>query len=280
MQPWFSLPHLAGLVISGPDALDFCHSQFTADMRSLPEARWQITTWCNPKGRVIAVILTARHESHVEVIAPRAQLGALEKLSMYAIGRTVSIRSDDPVSGTLTAETNDNSIVNDKTRAMRLGKPAQDPTPEQVRAWRLADLATPLPWLTAETSASFLPQSLAMETNGGLSYTKGCFPGQEIIARVHYLGQAKYHLMGFEFELPRPLEQDPETIQLQSSAVPNESPTIITISCVPSGNYLVGLAVAPIQIQASHPVTASGPDWTLSGQMTALERLCYHRIKI
>ena len=181
-----------------------------------------------------------------------------KKLSMYAIGRTVSIRSDDPVSGTLTAETNDNSIVNDKTRAMRLGKSAQDPTPEQVRAWRLADLATPLPWLTAETSASFLPQSLAMETNGGLSYTKGCFPGQEIIARVHYLGQAKYHLMGFEFELPRPLEQDPETIQLQSSAVPNESPTIITISCVPSGNYLVGLAVAPIQIQASHPVTCFG----------------------
>ncbi len=280
MQPWFSLPHLAGLVISGPDSLSFCHSQFTADMRNLSEGRWQITTWCNPKGRVLTVILTARHESHVEIIAPRDQLGTLEKLSMYAIGRTISIRPEDHVSGTLTANKNDNLILGDESRALRLGSEEGDPTTEQMRAWRLADLATPLPWLNAETSARFLPQALGMETNSGLSYTKGCFPGQEIIARVHYLGQTRYHLMGFEFELPRPLAENPETFQLQSSAVADEPAAIVVVNCVQSGSCMLGLAVAPIHVQAGHPVTAVGPDWTLSGQMTALERLCYHRNKI
>ncbi len=280
MHSWFLLPHLAGLKIVGKDALDFCQSQFTADLRPLPLARWQITSWCNPKGRVLTVILTSRHENHVEIVAPRDQIDILAKLAIYSIGRSISIEPVDSVSGTLSAKADDHWIVADQSRAIRLSHSDPEPEPAQLNAWRLADLATPIPWLTSQTSAMFLPQALGMESNDGLSYAKGCFPGQEIIARVHYLGQVKYQLMGFELDPPWPSTISLETMQLQSSVDFDQSTVITVLAAVQTHSAIVGLAVAPTQLHDKHPITSTGRDWTRPGRMTSPERLCYYRGKI
>jgi folate-binding protein YgfZ len=61
-------------------------------------------------------------------------------------------------------------------------------------AWSLLDILAGLPLLAPETIGEFIPQMLNMEALGGLCFTKGCYPGQEVIARLHYRGQLKRRL--------------------------------------------------------------------------------------
>jgi len=63
--------------------------------------------------------------------------------------------------------------------------------PGDVQAWRRADIAAGLPWIEAATQDMFVPQSVNLELVEGVSFTKGCYPGQEIVARSHYLGKLK-----------------------------------------------------------------------------------------
>jgi folate-binding protein YgfZ len=63
--------------------------------------------------------------------------------------------------------------------------------PEDSDQWRYLDILSGLPWLTIETSEEFIPQMLNLDKLGGISFKKGCYTGQEIIARTHYLGKAK-----------------------------------------------------------------------------------------
>ncbi|WP_254914641.1 MULTISPECIES: folate-binding protein YgfZ [Pigmentiphaga] len=69
-----------------------------------------------------------------------------------------------------------------------LGAPAQAGL---AQAWRAADIASGLPWITAPTQDLFVPQMVNLELIGGVSFTKGCYPGQEVVARSHYLGKLK-----------------------------------------------------------------------------------------
>lgn len=57
--------------------------------------------------------------------------------------------------------------------------------------WQRADVAAGLPWVTAATQDMFVPQTVNLELIGGVSFTKGCYPGQEVVARSHYLGKSK-----------------------------------------------------------------------------------------
>ena len=63
--------------------------------------------------------------------------------------------------------------------------------PSSTDGWRLADIEAGIPWLTEETSEEFIPQMLNLDKLGGLSLTKGCYTGQEVVARTHYLGRSK-----------------------------------------------------------------------------------------
>ena len=58
-------------------------------------------------------------------------------------------------------------------------------------AWRAADLAAGIPWIGAATQDLFIPQTVNLELIQGVSFTKGCYPGQEVVARSHYRGTVK-----------------------------------------------------------------------------------------
>ena len=60
--------------------------------------------------------------------------------------------------------------------------------------WHLLDIRAGIPWLNGNTTEQFLPQELNLEELGGLTYSKGCYPGQEVIARVHYRGKSKQQM--------------------------------------------------------------------------------------
>lgn len=203
MSDWNPLPHLSAITLTGPDAGAFAHSQLTTGFDQPAEPGWGLTAWCNPKGRAIAVILARQHQQGVDLVVPAGQGQQLTRqLGMYAIGRKVEFQRTTQVQGCMDREDDgDQTLRPDPGRALRLIE--NDPAaadPGFIEHWRQRDLAAGITWLDTGSSGRFLPQALGLEERGGLSYRKGCFPGQEVIARVHYLGKAKEQLSGFRLK--------------------------------------------------------------------------------
>jgi len=196
-----SLSHLSALSITGTDALAFCQSQVTSDLTGLGPEKWHASAWCNPKGQVIAVILVRVGESGVDWVMPTSQVALIgNALSRYTIGRQVSISDPQGVSGDWAPPAGDNAhprLAHDLSRVLCVNEIALDESDDRafLTDWREADLKTGLAWLCPELSMRFLPQALGLESLSGLSYRKGCYPGQEVIAKVHYRGQLKHHLV-------------------------------------------------------------------------------------
>lgn len=198
MTHWFHLPHLAGIRISGEDARAFAHAQFTSSFKTPGPGLWHLTSWCNPKGRVLFLILARADERHVDLILPADQLADLsQRLKMYAIGRQVSLLEIPQVAGAFSDADETGTLAVDRRRSLQMEPAEARHDSAAVEQWQQSDLQAGIAWLNADTSARFLPQSLGLEERGGLSYDKGCYPGQEVIARVHYLGRVKECLMGF-----------------------------------------------------------------------------------
>jgi folate-binding protein YgfZ len=88
--------------------------------------------------------------------------------------------------------------------------------PESSDYWRYLDILAGIPWLTTATSEEFIPQMLNLDQLGGISFDKGCYTGQEIVARTHYLGKAKRAL--FLAECDTPSTPPPNSIIIDDSA--------------------------------------------------------------
>ncbi len=195
------LTHLNLIGIEGPDALAFCQSLLTADLSTLEPKHWHPSAWCNAQGQVIVVMLVQVSESRVEWLVPASQAHAtINAVSLYTIGRQVEIGQPQCVlGGWLAADSTSQAdyprLAYDSRRALCASNDLDKADPDFAAAWRLADLHAGLAWLCPELSARFLPQSLGLERLSGLSYQKGCYPGQEVIAKVHYRGQLKQHLV-------------------------------------------------------------------------------------
>ncbi|MDP2903085.1 MAG: folate-binding protein [Methylovulum sp.] len=89
--------------------------------------------------------------------------------------------------------------------------------PTNSAHWRYLDIISGLPWLTTETSEAFIPQMLNLDKLGGISFNKGCYTGQEVVARTHYLGKAKRAM--FLAECNTPDTPDPNSIIIDDSLV-------------------------------------------------------------
>ncbi len=198
MDSWFVLPHLAAVRIEGSDGIAFAQAQFTSPFPDTGAQAWGLTAWCNPKGRVLYVIVARTYESHVDLVIPIDQASELfNRLRMYAIGRKVTLHHCDHVAGALSTSAADAALGFDSGRSLAVNKAAAAAAEPFIQAWREADLRAGVAWLGPASSGQYLPQALGLEERGGLSYRKGCYPGQEIIARVHYLGKAKDRLSAF-----------------------------------------------------------------------------------
>lgn len=217
------------------------------------------------------IILAGHHEDGVELVLPKSQLDLMEKLRLYAIGRKVSLSDPLPVSGSWLGQPGDTRLGERGQRSLQVGLDAVA-NPAAELDWRLADLCEPLPWLPPEQSARHLPQFLGLEANDGLSYRKGCFPGQEVIARVHYLGTVKRHLLGFELDgaLGPPRHR---VTRLESGRTGAHGDVLEQIVL---GDRILGLAVCPIEWEAGSAVHCADEGNALNGRVVTPERLCYY----
>lgn len=198
MTDWFRLPHLAGIRVTGPDAIAFAHSQFTSSFQDRTKDCWELSARCNSKGRVTEVILGRVHENDVELIVPAEQMADFARaLRLYSIGRRLNLSDCPTVAGSLSPPAGSPALALDSGRALSLEQPECQVDEQALSIWRQADLSSGIAWLNPSSSAEFLPQALGLEERGGLSFRKGCYPGQEIVARVHFLGRSKERLSAF-----------------------------------------------------------------------------------
>lgn len=252
MASWFLLPHLAAVRIEGPDALAFAHAQFTTSFQKNGIRSWCLTAWCDPRGRVLNLIVARSNESHVDLVVPALQVQELVKrLRLYAIGRKIAIQHCASVAGNLCPGKDDETLAFDPGRSMALNQQAPQDSEPMVLSWREADIRAGVAWLGAASSGQYLPQALGLEDRGGLSYRKGCYPGQEIIARVHYLGKIKERLMGFvQFEGP-----DSGTDELEDQ---HGNRVGRILESVAASGRQIGLAVVAADLDPGSMVRRSG----------------------
>ena len=217
------LSYLAIIEISGTDAESFLNGQFTSNIGNITEHQLQFSAWCNPKGQVKTTFYIYRHADNFYILLPEElKASFLKQLSMYILRADVQLtdQSDSltrlglclekseilnqlpdnlavlPLAATETKQEQSRYIIvtdNEQAESIRntLTEKLADTDPS---VWQLLDIQAEIPWLTPETSEKFLPQMLNLDLMEALDYQKGCYPGQEIIARLHYRGELKRSL--------------------------------------------------------------------------------------
>jgi folate-binding protein YgfZ len=189
---------LAVLEFTGNDAGQFLHNQLSADIAGLPSGGSGFACCCNPAGRVLGLLLVSvQNDSILAICAGELALPLREWLNRFVIRADVDIkpRSDLAVIAGVPESLAAGIQIETDFGLKYVIVPAQnlqdDADNALERKWRTAELKSGVTWLGAGTGGQFLPQMLGFESIGALSFKKGCYPGQEIIARTRYLGKLK-----------------------------------------------------------------------------------------
>ncbi|MDT8438022.1 MAG: hypothetical protein RQ729_03295 [Wenzhouxiangellaceae bacterium] len=234
------------LPVGGPDAAALLQALVTADIEALEPGRARAAALCAPNGRAEAVFLLVREPDRLGLIVPQPISPVVaRKLQMFRIGRKVEVFDTVPVCPCAPDEAGAWPLAHDPQRALRADPDGKAlPLPE---TWWAADIAAGMPWLLPETAGQFLPQMLGLEELEGLSYRKGCFPGQEVIARVHYRGRVTRRTVRFTLDGGEARPGDPVTI------ADGEGMVLYTAQNGKGG--VTGLAVVPAETTATDTLT-------------------------
>jgi len=219
-QPVFALPDHHVVTLRGRDAAAFAQAQFMSDVGALGDGHWQWSGWLTPKGRVLALFALLKIEAETVHLVLHdadpadfaAQLQRFVFRSKVAIetgawkpGGAFEAHAD--ADGARAAIAADGFALDfggeGGARTLWIGPrlDAGDEAESRDR-WTAFDLAHGLPRLAASQAGQWTPQQLSLERLHAFSVKKGCYPGQEIVARTHFLGQAKRGLALFECDAP------------------------------------------------------------------------------
>lgn len=230
-----ALPHLQYVALRGPDAVAFAHAQFANDVQALAVGQWQWNAWLTAKGRVIAVFALLRQaDDALLALLPDGDAEALATaLGRFVFRRKLRITIEDTLLAlgrlSLPEQARGATSAHDEAgvieldmggdglpRTLRLvpaaaaDAPAADPTLAQ--AWRAADLRLGLVRLAPSQREQWTPQQLGLDRLHAFSVKKGCYPGQEIVARTHFLGKAKRAVQLLELDatiaIDAPVQRD------------------------------------------------------------------------
>ncbi|MDA0821553.1 MAG: hypothetical protein O3C28_03910 [Proteobacteria bacterium] len=217
--------------ISGADAVSFINGQFTTNCNDLTTNTGQLSSWCDPKGRVLFLFNLYRDDTQIFAVLPKTQIERfLARLRMYVLRadvQLVDLTSFCSVFGvignTRIAQVETASLIDtratahpaDGTSIVRYGsgRPrfivvGPDSTavdrwrelsipPAGEAVWCAMDSFAGAPRIDEHSQGQYLPQQLNLDRLDGVSFSKGCYPGQEIIARLKYRGEVKKRLRSF-----------------------------------------------------------------------------------
>ena len=229
----FDLSDLGLIRASGDDSEFFLQGQLTNDITEVTSEHSQLSGYCTPKGRLLATMRVISHGGDFLLLMPRERLTAvLQRLSMFVLMskvtlsdasdelQTIGLYGDCTVSlpaGETPAEADDSVAAQDGVTIVRIAADAprflligssgviaqrrqlltETTAPAANEQWQLQDIRAGLPSVFDATVEAFVPQMVNMHLVNGVSFSKGCYTGQEIVARMHYLGKLKrrmYHV--------------------------------------------------------------------------------------
>jgi folate-binding protein YgfZ len=228
MPPAFAtdLPDNAVLAVTGDDARAFLHGQFTSDVEALAIGQAQWSGWCSAKGRLLATFLLLRRADGFLLMLPAEIAGAFAKrLAMFVLRSKVKIVDatselcligvvGEGAASTVREHWGElpapmHSVTGDNATCVALGEEqfvifTSATTKDSLLAalagktslgtrdqWDWAIVHSGVPIVVAATQEAFVPQMANLDLIGAVSFKKGCYPGQEIVARTQYRGILK-----------------------------------------------------------------------------------------
>lgn len=291
------LSQLGVIALRGEDTAAFLQGQLSNDVRALHADGAQWSGYCNPKGRLLGNFLAWRQgEDYCLQLSGDILAGVLKRLSMFILRAKVQARnaSDENVRlvvagrqalAAVTAamgavpEATMRSVAGEAGQVIRLGDDKfvlsiapgraaavwqalrQSATPVGAPVWDWLRLNAGIPMIVAATQELFVPQMVNLEVIGGVSFQKGCYPGQEIVARSQYLGKLKRRMFLAHVDA----EAAPGDPLYSADMDGQATGTVVNAAPAPAGGFDV-LAVAQVEsanTQTLHLKAADGAALTL-----------------
>jgi len=192
------------LKITGGEVQGFLQGQFSNDIDALEEGVIQLNAYCQHQGKIMALIWVMKRDDEYYLSFPK-DLSAeiVKKLTMFKMMSDVTIKDitnellqfgviDEVVDGVFVLNTNQSIVLMDSDYGFELS---------DISVWEQSCIANEVPEVELATVEKFVPQLLNLDINEvGVNFTKGCYPGQEVVARLHYLGKSKRRMRQFECE--------------------------------------------------------------------------------
>ncbi len=294
------LSHLGLIRASGEECRDFLQGQFSNDVRNVDENNCQLNSYNSPKGRIIAAFRLLQRDSDFYLQLPRERLEpTLKRLRMFVLMSKVVLEdASDSLVCLGIAGPNAEKIVADATgidapaqvdgvthdgsvTVLRLAgtvprfeiiapqqdardiwnKAAAEGQPAGVGVWELLEIRAGLPSIYTDTAESFVPQMVNLHLINGVNFKKGCYPGQEIVARMQYLGKLKrrMYLASVDVETP---PQPGDKVFAANTESGQGAGNVVKAARSPAGGFelLVVADTATLEQQALHLESETGPE--------------------
>jgi hypothetical protein len=293
------LSHLGLIRAEGPDAGVFLQGQLSNDIRLVDVSHGQLSAYCLPNGRMLALFRVFLRASAYYLQLPAVvQPATLARLKMFVLRAKLNLASADrelirlglsgpnaprllSVAGLTPPERIDEAGEQDGITLLRL--PGPHPRFELIAgleagqrlwttfagraaaigasAWSWLDIAAGIPTLLPGTIDEFIPQMVNLDLLGGVSFQKGCYPGQEIVARVHHLGRVKQRL----YLAHVAVDSRPAVGAPIYGATPDQGVgRVVDAQPAPAGGYDMAVVINLEQVETPlHLDTWQGPRLTL-----------------
>jgi folate-binding protein YgfZ len=200
------------LSVTGEQAREFLHAQLTNDIAALPAGRAALAGWCSAKGRLLASFLVIPVQGGFLLQLAKDLAPAIAKrLTMFVLRSKVRVEdvsartqvgawgampdvSEAPLS--VTEAGGRVAVAMGPGRFLVIGEVAGTEVPEA--RWSLEEIRAGRPFITSATQDMFVPQMVNYDALGAVNFQKGCYPGQEVVARAQYRGQVKRRMKKLE----------------------------------------------------------------------------------
>lgn len=286
-----------GLIVAkGDDAADFLQNQLSNDIKMVDESHSQLSSYCSPKGRMLASLRIFKFQNAYLLRLPVDTLEAtLKRLRMFIMRSQLTLEdaSNDLArfgiygenSVALLQEANisvptDIHEVNQQDGYFVVRVPGDLPRfefygnpdtltklwdllsartlPVGARVWALQDIKAGIPDIFSGTVEAFVPQMANLHAIGGISFKKGCYPGQEVVARMQYLGKLKRRMYHAHVDTETPPQAGDN---LYSSSSEESVGKVVQAQSAPQGGteLLAVLQIAQVEQGSIHLESPQGP---------------------